>query len=285
MPSTTEKNDLVYVPIEKWPTLEDLSVGFGEHLMPASSGLAGETVTIIFAGVMSITHHFATESSLNWEINSEPMKGVKGKHEYKAFEVRPGIFLVDFYKPEYEEQVTFAWKRSTGQIIAGISKFTEVEGQRRTKTDFFQAHVATSPNAAHIPETEELVGRHIVYRYTPRDAYEHVYLNRGTLTWHCLFGTEKGLADTEYCRVFKVSDQLYLLFWTETVAPVESIVIVDLQKMRTTGRFFCWDPKLKQLVRMNFGSYATQLAKTDAVAAALSPALLPQKNGSSENKA
>lgn len=82
------------------------------------------------------------------------------------------------------------------------------------------------------------------------------------MTWHCLGGTEKGLADTERCEMRKLAENLYLLFWTETVMPVESAIVVDLEQMRSTGRFFCWDPRPKSIVRMMFGSYATVLAQT-----------------------
>ncbi|KAJ5750286.1 molybdenum cofactor biosynthesis protein F [Penicillium manginii] len=269
--SSTKSND--FVPVSQWPTLEELAVGFVEHLMPASSALADEVINIVFDGDISISHHFTTESSLNWEITTGPQKDTKGKHDYKAFEVRSSIFFVDFYKPEFEEHVSLVWNRSTGQIIAGLSKLKEVEGKWRTTTEFLQGHDATFPYATTFPNTDELVGRHILYRYSPKDAYEHVYLNSGTLTWHCLSGTEKGLADTEFCRTFKLSDQLYLLFWTETIMPVESFVVVDLQKMRSTGRFYCWDPKPQRVVQMLFGSYATHLAKTDAAAVAASPLL------------
>lgn len=281
MSTTTKSND--FVPVSQWPNLEELAVGFAEHLMPVSSALAGDAINIIFDGGISIFHHFITESSLSWEVNTGPQKGMKGEHKYKAFEVRPGIFFVDFYKSEFKEHVSLVWNRSTGQVIAGVSELEDVEGRRRTKTDLLQGHVANFSNTAPFPETDELVGQHIVYRYTPRDAYEHVYLNGGTLTWHCLSGTEKGLADTEFCRTFKLSDQLYLLFWTETVMPVESFVVIDLQKMRSTGRFYCWDPKPQRVVQMLFGSYATHLASTDAAAVAASP-LSSQKHGYPRNK-
>lgn len=185
--------------------------------------------------------------------------------------MRTGIFFIDFYKPDFEEHVSLICNRCTGQVIAGLSRLDSTTGEQRTKTEFLHGNINTFTNVPAFPETEELVWRHIVYRYTPRDAYEHVYLNRGTLTWHCLSGTEKGLADTEFSRTFKLGDQLYLLFWTETIMPVESFVVVDLQKMRSTGRFYCWDPKPQRVVHMLFGSYATQLAKTDAAAVAASP--------------
>lgn len=89
------------------------------------------------------------------------------------------------------------------------------------------------------------------------------YLNRGTFTWHYVDGPEKGLADTELTKVLALGEELYLLFWTETVMPIESVMVVDLKLMRSTGRFFCWDPKAERMVHKVFGYYATIPAESN----------------------
>jgi hypothetical protein len=119
------------------------------------------------------------------------------------------------------------------------------------------------PGNAPITQSSALVGKHLLYRYSSDDWYEHVYLNKETFTWHSVNGAEKGLADTEKCAYFDVADGLTILFWTETIMPVESIVVVDLKEMRSTGRFLCWDPKLKKVVHLTFGSLATFLNETE----------------------
>jgi hypothetical protein len=63
-----------------------------------------------------------------------------------------------------------------------------------------------------------------------------------------------------------------MLFWSETVMPVESFIVVDLEQMRSTGRFFCLDVKPKRMVRQVLGSYVIILAESsiDKVVASLS---------------
>ncbi|KAL4882840.1 molybdenum cofactor biosynthesis protein F [Aspergillus karnatakaensis] len=254
-----------YIPVSEWPDLEALAVGYGEHLMSESNKLNGKRLVLTFNDGTRIAHQFSDDNTLKWEILESAQSG---KAEYKALEVRPAIFFIDFYKPDHEEQVTLILNTSTGQAIAGISGFHTKDNQKRTRTKFSHASIDgdsdSSNTIAPFQPTQDLIGKHILYRYTPRDAYEHIYHNQGTFTWHCLSGTEKGLADTEPCKMLKVAKKLYLLFWSEKIMPVESIVMVDLERMRSTGRFFCWDPKPKRRVQMLFGSYATVLAETDA---------------------
>jgi hypothetical protein len=259
MVNTTETPG--YVPVSEWPNLEALAVGYGEHLMVQSTGLSGKRFELVLGGTTGVAHHFVDDHMLTWEMVGD---GRKGDAEYKAFEVRPNIFFVDFYKPGYDEQVSIVLNFSTGQALAGISGFHIKDGQKRTWTELTDASIGSYGSVTPFQPTKDLIGKHILYRYTPRDAYEHIYLNQGTFTWHCLSGTEKGLADTEPCKMLKLDDQLYLLFWSEKVMPVESIVVVDLGQMRSTGRFFCWDPKPAKRVHLLFGSYATVLAETNA---------------------
>lgn len=254
-----------FVPVSDWPSLHELCDGFDEHTFPDSSKLAGRTLKLVFDDDAHIDHSFQDDKILEWHITEgREHKGLSGVAQYRSFEVRPNIFFVDFYKPNYEEQVSIVLNLSTGQCLVAISGFEDKEGVRRTITKFLNAHVAGHTAAQAFEPTDELIGKHILYQYTGSDAYEHVYLNQGTFTWHCLSGTEKGLADTEPCKMLKLGEQLYLLFWTETIMPVESVVVVDLKQMRSLGRFFCWDPAPKKAVHTLFGSYATLLADTNA---------------------
>ncbi|KXJ86869.1 molybdenum cofactor biosynthesis protein F [Microdochium bolleyi] len=260
-----------YVAQTEWPTLQAMADGFSEHLMPASSKLEGKSIEHTYINGWRIRHDFQAES-LTWAIVSGGEDaGKSGTEPYKAYEVRAGIFLIDFYKESYKELVSLLYDESTGQVKVCLSGFKDNDkAERRTYTVFLDAtHVHSSNDQKPLsafPETTELIGKQVLYRYTPRDAYHHLYLNSGTLTWHCVAGTEKDIADTEQARYWKLSDSLYILFWTETVMPVESIVVIDLKEMRSTGRFLCWDPKPQAVVHVRFGSQATLLAEVDVEA-------------------
>ncbi|KAH7312980.1 molybdenum cofactor biosynthesis protein F-domain-containing protein [Rhexocercosporidium sp. MPI-PUGE-AT-0058] len=225
-----------YLPQEQWPTLAAMAEGFDEHLMPPSTKL---------------------ESKVDWAVLEGEEAGSSGEAVYKAYEVREGIFMVDFYKEAHKQVVTLLLDTTTGHLKACISGFVD-KGSGDRPVDTFQL-------------TDELVGKHCLYRYTPRDAYQHFYVSTGTLMWHCLAGTEKDVSDSDRCKMFKLSERLYLLYWTETVMPVESIVVIDLQAMRSTGRFLCWDPKPQSAVHIRFGSQATLLNDVDVAAELAKP--------------
>jgi MoaF C-terminal domain/MoaF N-terminal domain len=254
-----------FVHIADWPTPQDLCDGFSEYLLPESKGLSGKQYVLIFEDGTKIEHHFVDDQKLVWCIlgGSDRVR-LSEDAKYKAIEVRPNVFFVDFNKPGYQEQVSIVLDVSSGQAVAGTSGFHDVNGSRRTYTKFANAHIKGFESVKPYRPTEELIGKHILYRYTGDDAYEHLYLNEGTFTWHCLSGTEKGLADTEPCKMLKLGEKLYLLFWTEKIMPVDSIVVIDLERMRSTGRFYCWDPTLKKAAHTMFGSYATILAESNA---------------------
>ena len=172
---------------------------------------------------------------------------------------------MDFYKDDYEEQVTLILDTKSGQALVAVSGFYNDQTSRRTRTYFNNAYIEGNAPTTPYQATEDLIGKHIRYQYTKSDAYEHVYFNQGTFAWHCLGGTEQGMADVEPCKMLKLGEKLYMLFWTEKIMPVESVVVIDLQHMRSTGRFLCWDPKPNTAVRTLFGSHATVLADTKAV--------------------
>ena len=250
-----------FVPISEWPTLEDLANGFGEYLMSATAGLDGSRYSIIFEDGTDIEHSFDAEQ-VSWHITAGNGKGLKGRDTYKAYEVRKGLYLINFHKPSYDEYVSLVLHPESGRVLVALSGFEQKGEERRTVTHFSHTTLSSKKDAQQFQLTDELAGQRILYRYTLSDWYEHIYLNKGTFTWHCLKGTENALADTEEYKAWKLDDQCYLLFWSEKIMPVESVIVVDLQALRSTGRFFCWDPKPESQVIVEFGSHATVLNKT-----------------------
>jgi hypothetical protein len=251
-----------FVPEEHWPTLEEMADGFNEYKYPPSPFLAGKKANLRFENGWLIEHHFVDDTTLTWTILEGEGTGASETETYEAVEVRPGIFFVEFLKPEHQESATLVWKYETGDVLAAVSAFYNRGSEKRTRTDFVTAVVDGKPGGSPILQASSLVGKRVLYRYSADDWYEHVYFGAQTMAWHCVNGAEKGMADVERCAYFDVADDLYVLFWTETIMPVESVIVVDLAQMRSIGRFFCWDPKPGKLIHLTFGSKATVLNET-----------------------
>ena len=199
---------------------------------------------------------------MTWTILEGEDAGLTGDAAYEAFEARPGILFIDFFKPGHDEDVTLILKQQSGDLLAAISSYNQVDGVRRTRTVFVRGLVDGAPRDDPIEQSSSLVGKRIFYRYSSDDWYEHVYFSRECMAWHCVNGAERGIADVEKCAYYDVADDLHVLFWTETVLPVEFIIVVDLKRMRSIGRFFGWDPKPASMIHLTFGSIATKLNET-----------------------
>jgi len=251
-----------FVPVEDWPTIEEMADGFSEYRIPRTSVLTGQTLILDFDNGSVIKYEFPDEKTLAWTILDGNEKGLSGTDIYEAYEVRDGIFFVTIFKPDHNGMVSLIWKSEDGNVFVADSYFVEVDGERRTKTDFISAVIEGSPGNKPIVQTSDLVGMRVLYFYSSDDWYEHVYFNKETMAFHCVNGAEKGLAEVEQCKHFGLDEDLSILFWTETVLPIESVVIIDLKEMRSTGRFFCWDPKPQKPCALTFGSLAHVLNHT-----------------------
>ena len=180
-----------------------------------------------------------------------------------AIQARPDIYLVDFVSGRETQpaNVTITLDLPLGRATVATSTLFDRGGETRARTEFAHATIGDDAPEPH-PTSSGLVGKRIYYRYSERDHYEHIYLNNGTFTWHCIHGAEQGLADTEQTRTWEVAEDLFLFFWTEAIMPVEAVLLIDLQHMRSIGRMFGWDPTPNQLVHLPFSSEATLLNTT-----------------------
>jgi hypothetical protein len=244
-----------YVPVEQWPNLKAMVQSFGERALPPTDALAGRSVTLRLDDGRVIEYEFVDGTSLRVEGDESD--------RYVAIEARPDIYLVDVLHGDGDaaENTTIVLDLEQRRAMIATSTLFDRDGETRCRTAFAHATVDDA-TAEPMPESTGLVGKRMYYRYGERDHYEHVYLNAGTFTWHCVRGAEQGLADTEQTRTWAVADDLFLFFWTEAVMPVEAVLLIDLREMRSIGRMFGWDPVPDELVHLPFSSEATLLNET-----------------------
>lgn len=251
-----------YIPEDQWPPVSAMLEGFGDQTLPASPVLAGTTLRLPAEDGFSTEYVFDTDSSLTWAVVRDKDKTV-GTVSYKAIEARPGIFIIDFIRGEGldAENVTTIVDRNTGATTTGVSRFVVVDGKTRSTTEFSQVNIDGS--AMRHERSTGLVGKRIYYRYSDVETYEHIYLNPGTFTWHCIRGGEAGLADTDRCKAWEVAENLFIFFWTEKVMCVEAVLLVDLDEQRSIGRMFGWDDPANEPVILPFNSRLSVLNTTE----------------------
>jgi hypothetical protein len=250
-----------YVPENEWPSVATMLDGFGDQTLPASAALAGTALHVPQDGGHTTTYTFHDAQSLTWTSAGEDRHSVAAS--YKAIEARPGIFIIDLIRGEdhQAENVTIIFDRNNGAVTTAVSSFIAEGDKTRCTTTFSHGNVQGS--AALHSRSSGLVGKRIYYRYSDVETYEHIYLNAGTFTWHCLRGGEAGLADTDRCLTFDVGEDLYLFFWTEKVMTVEAVLLIDLREQRSIGRMFGWDEPAAEPVILPFNSRLTVLNTTE----------------------
>ncbi len=243
-----------FVPEDQWPPVSGMVEGFGQQTLQASAALNGCAFSFTTQSGEKAQYHFIDAENVNWSCDQW-----QGTSRYKAIEARPDIFIIDLSHGEGLDMryVTLIYDRNNGAVTRGTSRFVQVNGRTRSVTDFCHGNAAGA-NAQHA-RSSALVGKRVFYRYSDVETYEHIYLNSGTFTWHCLRGGEEGLADTDRCMAWEVAEDLYIFFWTEKVMVVEAVLLVDLQQQRSIGRMFGWDDKDNHPVEIPFNSRLTVL--------------------------
>lgn len=261
-----------------WISVGDLGTSFAisSHALTPVADLAGQAYDIDLAGDV-ITHTFVDGETLRWSVKGTAQSGTD---TYRATSPREGIYFVDFIKSsERATSVSLVLDPQRGIATAVVGTLpdqarastpaVELARQKRELTSVdvqILSGVIDSAFDAASPvheDTDELVGKRVLYRYNPHECYEHVYLNDRMYAWHCISGVEQGLADADRCHYRKIRDSLYLFIWREKVVPTLGIIVIDLEACKTTGKIFGYaGDDFGKLVNFPVGAYATVLNTT-----------------------
>lgn len=252
-----------YVPQDQWPAVTAMLEGFGQPTLPQSYALAGETLVITFDNAPTISYVFKHDT-LSWAPTCVEDNKTHGPYPYRAVEARDNIFYVEFIegKDTSSRAHTLIINRDSGRVTRADSYFVDRSGEVRMKTDLLSGMIEGKGTVQPLVISDELAGKRIFYRYSDSDHYEHIYLTSEMFVWNCVRGAEEGLADVDPIRVFELTDGAVLLYWSETVMPVESFVIIDLTNERSIGRMFCWDGPTLAPMHLPFDSQFTVLNET-----------------------
>lgn len=265
-----------------WIPVGELQDGFAAdpNILTPTDDLAGKNLTIHFADGTAIAHNFTSGSELTWTIESGKDAGESVTETYNATSLRDGIYFVDFIKSaERAMSVTLVLDLNKQVFTAALSQMpVEAEAKKSliervgnneeltgVTVQFSHGTIDKpySDNGDLHAETDELVGKRVLYTYSPYEQYEHIYLNPSKYTWQCVKGVEQGLADTDTCHFYKIADELYLFVWREKIVPTVGVVMIDLQRKKTTGKIMGYaESDFGALSNFQVGAFARVLNHT-----------------------
>ncbi len=241
-----ERQDPVFIQVGA------LADGFAPdaNILATVDALDGHTLTLDDASGASRVCAFG-QHTLQWR---DAASGASGREPCRVTRLRDGLFFVDYVDSAARATSVSlvidldggVWTSVTGTLPTEadtrIDAFTRVaRGLPLTGVDVAFRHgtlgAHAHPAPLHAP-TRELIGKRTMYRYSPTECYEHIYLNENFYAWQCLEGVERGLADVDRCHTFRIAEALYLFVWREKVVPTLGVVLIDLAQCKTDGKIF-----------------------------------------------
>ncbi|MBU2511504.1 molybdenum cofactor biosynthesis F family protein [bacterium] len=236
----------------------ELAVGFSENVLPDTDDLKGRRFKLYFEDGFVSSYRFLDEKTLAWEIEDSSGNLEKDEEDYRATCPRENIYFVDYIRKNSRAtsvSLVLDFKKGIATSLSGtLPKEEDARMDRlgRVGSGLFETAVEAIFKSASIDKkfndktprhqpTKDLIGKRVKYIYSQKDTYEHIYLNDDHYTWHCLAGIEKGMADTDLCHYFKIDQDLYLFVWREKLVPTLGVVVIDLKKMKTTGKIFGYE--------------------------------------------
>ncbi|MDS0525816.1 molybdenum cofactor biosynthesis F family protein [Clostridium sp. SHJSY1] len=265
-----------------FPTVEELSKGFSEFKLSQANELVGTKVILNYENGYEVIYEFLDNETIRVKCINEKLEE-KVSSIYTVVAPRKRIYIIDFIW-SFGETKSFTTvidfnKNIATTLIAQLPNKEEVSisqferGDKglpltSVKAEFVHASIDTKFNSNTLKHefTSDLIGKRILFKYSSKDTYEHIYLNENYYTWHCVSGIEKGLCDTDRCFYLKIEENLYWFTWLERVVPTVGTVVedLDLNKMRSYGKIYGYESyEIGKVTNFPIGSYGTMLNKTE----------------------
>lgn len=237
----------------------DFVANFGGNELEHCEDLAGKCFEVHFSDGRIIRYGFQADQKMTWQVIRQTFSNLVAStpyaESYRASCLRDGFYLVDLVEhrhPATTWSLIFDFHQNIVTVVlasmpsreetlkAMFQRVIDQEKLTPMRHEVFHGSIGqefAEHTRKHQP-TNELLGKRVRYQYGPNDAYEHIYLNHQFYTWHCLQGPEVGLADTDFCRYYKLAEALYLFVWLEKIIPTVGVILIDFKRKKTTGKIF-----------------------------------------------
>jgi molybdenum cofactor biosynthesis protein MoaF len=247
------------------PDAENGDYDLQANRLSSTTALAGRSFVLHFqdgqVARRQIVRYAFTESDVSWRVLEGPTEGAEGSAAYDAVPVRKDIFFLDFVNdPQRHRGAAWVLDLPRRRAVVANASFLERSGRIRPDTEVLTAGVDREAPASVSP-TKELAGKRILWTYSENTMYEHIYMATMAV-WQSLANYDRFDADAEEAWYYEIEPGLVLVNWYETVMIVGGFFLVDLEAMRSTGRFFGWAADVDESFVLRFGAKGRLLNET-----------------------
>ena len=241
------------------------------HALPVTDGLAGRELHLNLGDRAPVNYQFLSGGRVRYG-GAAPC----AEDAARITSIRPDIFLVDHPAEPAAHSISLVLDLRSGRALCVTGWLPSRSEALRPMRERFEAggpltavratvHTGTigaGTGAAPFARSDELIGLHNRYVYSPHESYDHIYLNHHSYLWHCVRGAERGLADVDHCQTYRIADGLYLFLWCEKIVPTLGLVLIDVEQRRTDGKIMGYrDQQFSEVVSFPMGATITPMGR------------------------
>ena len=248
--------------------------------LPSTDALAGSRFDLDWAepfledGGLSLT---VEDGKVTWEATAVSWAG-KGHDDADVVEAAPGTYFIDIDVAEPAlDSLTVVLNPATGWALAVHQRRFHPEDTwsrgPEVSQEFLVAKLSDAAPQGEAPAlTRDLIGRRHLYRYSPNNLYEHVYLNSRKFCGHNVhtFGTP-GRADCHPVTYYRFDEDVYVIGWREYDSAVAMVSVLDLKAKRATAKAHAPEHFLRSVNRP-IGGHITEVTASMTYPDDLQPA-------------
>jgi len=221
---------------------EDYASELAANRLPQTAALVNKTMKITLDTGGSFDLEFNDLNTCRWQSGDD-----RGTDWCEVVEVAPETYFIDMtFTHQPRESQTFVVNRSTRQVLGvrTIMREGDVGNEPRAVHQFSPGVLGdptVKPAGQRPGPTRDLIGLRGIYRYSPTQCFEHIYLNSERYVWQCIIGPLRGEGDVDLATVYTFDDNQYIFAFREFGLPVSTVFFYNWDQMRSTGKFFAID--------------------------------------------
>jgi hypothetical protein len=207
---------------------------------PFYGQLDSKTIAIHFDNGISLTYAFKNAHTLVWKHSESDQLN---EEYYEALQADQNVVLIAHIiqgsRPQRARMIV--WETDTNLVTAFFAKIGNEFSTREVDRDIVFGYVDCGndvPRKRHCL-TEDLVGRSIIWTYSPEFTIQHIYASKCYSAFVNFTTYYGGMLRDAPCNYVKINDHVYIYSWVETEGSgVQGLALMNLHTLHDVGCFF-----------------------------------------------